>query len=208
MVNPLTADPQDIFGADDDLLNTDQEEALGSAATPMLLLDLEIPTDRPEPGLVPIGEFPFEVKRILSTDLGPSGYVSIRFAARCLAGEGKGRELTENLSLSPAAEWRRNQFLDAIHAPASGKIKVGSLIGARFWGSVRHEPYQDQVYAHIDAYLVGPPITDVNRTEAVAQRLTDNPGLDSDPEPAPRARTRQVKRAVQRELPGMDDLPF
>lgn len=113
-------------------------------------LDLEIDLARS----IPEGPALFEVKEITDTSDGPSGYANIRMRVAALNGEGEGKTLLHQVSLSPKADWRLNQFLDALRLPPKGKTSPGKWIGLRFWGNVIHEEWQGRTRPKIDEYLL------------------------------------------------------
>lgn len=153
-VNDLFGTPQDAS----DPWSTDTIEGMEPIGdvNPEEGFDDEIDLDRPEQGLVPEGVGPFLFKRIISANIGPSGFRNIRFEAQALAGEGKGRVLTDNLSLSPKAAFRLYQFLDSAGFPRGGKVTPRAFVNRIFWGEVQHEEYDGHPQARFSGFVIGP----------------------------------------------------
>lgn len=75
--------------------------------------------------------------------------------------------LTVFLSMSPAARWKLEQFLNAINAPTTGKMHYSELVGKRFRGLVRHEEYEGQKRATVDTFY---PVTNGSNTSNTVKK--------------------------------------
>ena len=63
--------------------------------------------------------------------------------------EDNGKELPLRLSLSAAARWKLDEFLDAVGAAASGEGKPEQFLGLVIRGSVVHAEYEGRLKAEI-----------------------------------------------------------
>jgi len=49
-----------------------------------------------------------------------------------------------NISLSPSARWKMDEFLDAMEADGKGEATAREFLGKGFKAYIKHEPYTDQ----------------------------------------------------------------
>ena len=69
------------------------------------------------------------------------------------AGEDNGKEITYRVSLSPAARWKLDEFLDAVGAPTKGSAKAGDFLGRLVRFHVVEGQYNDRIRNEVDALL-------------------------------------------------------
>lgn len=75
-------------------------------------------------------------------------------------------------SLSPAARWRFEIFLDAVGAPTSGKITMSKFFGKRFRAQITHEDYNGRPQANIGEMYPATTPSAVPQPSAVASGVT------------------------------------
>jgi len=75
-------------------------------------------------------------------------------------------------------------FLDAIEAPANGKMKVSELRGKNLWAKVYSQTYNEQESNKIKQFLKPALAAQLKETEevvaAAGERLRGDPGLEAD----------------------------
>lgn len=108
--------------------------------------DIELDRDT---GLVSLGTHLFKVGEI-KEGMGGSGYPNWTLDCICQdAGPDQGLHVRMNVSHSPQASWKKNEFLDAVDAPKKGKLSAGWFIGKLFRGTVTHGTYNNKPQAEI-----------------------------------------------------------
>ena len=113
----------------------------------------EIDLER-ETGLVSAGTHNFRIAGCKES-MGGSGYPNWAFDCICQdAGPDQGMHVRMNVSHSPQAAWKRNEFLDALGAPRKGKATSEYFIGKTFRGVITHETYKDQLQSIVDKCIV------------------------------------------------------
>ena len=125
----------------------------------------DIDLDR-DSGLVSVGTHLFKVIDCKKSING-SGFPNWAFDCVCQdAGPDQGMHVRLNVSHSPAAAWKKNEFLDALDAPRKGKSGSSVFFGKLFRGVVTHETYNNKPQAVISTCIsVDTPIpTDVSTT--------------------------------------------
>jgi hypothetical protein len=65
-----------------------------------------------------------------------------KFTCSCLTPGEEGKDVFLFLSLTPAARWRFEIFLDAIAAPATGAATIEKFVGRKFRAQIKHEDYE------------------------------------------------------------------
>jgi len=104
-------------------------------------------------GLPSMGVHTFKILRF-SEEMGGSGYPYIRYTVRVEdPGEDQGKEVLCMISLSPAAAWKKDQFLDALGAPKKGKATADKFVGHTFQANIAHELVDGIKRAVFDEYL-------------------------------------------------------
>jgi hypothetical protein len=68
-------------------------------------------------------------------------------------GNDEGKLVWDNVSLSPAARWKMEQFLDAMGAPATGEVFFEDYEGEYVQASVIHDLYDGKLQAKVDRLL-------------------------------------------------------
>jgi hypothetical protein len=91
-------------------------------------------------GLPSEGQHVFKVIRA-SEEVGASGPYW-RYVLQVQDGDEKGREMLLQLSLSPQARWKMDQFLDGMKAARKGSASMEEFVGKSLIGNVVHEPYE------------------------------------------------------------------
>jgi len=93
-------------------------------------------------GAPTVGVHTFRVDRVQEKE-GDSGYAYFGLSCVCQdQGEDQGKEVYHILSLSPAARFKMDEFLDAIGAPKKGKGTVSTFQGKVFRGDVIMDEYE------------------------------------------------------------------
>jgi hypothetical protein len=121
-----------------------------------------IPTNRPS--RIKPGIYQVRVKEVNAEGVGPSGYPTIKLVYDILLSNGKpsGRELRDNLSLSPKALFRVDSFMDAAGVEEGEDMEPRQLKGLGLWVRVEDQVYQGAKQAKVTAYL----------TESAMQNIT------------------------------------
>lgn len=104
-------------------------------------------------GLPSLGTHTWKIVSV-AEEIGGSGFPYWRFD--CLVqdkGEDQGKKATAWVSHSPAAQWKRDEFLDAVDAARTGKAVGESFIGKVFRGTCEHNERDGKLYANVDTYL-------------------------------------------------------
>lgn len=93
-------------------------------------------------GLPSLGTHLFKIVRF-SEETGASGPYW-RFVIQTQDGEDKGKEMLLQLSLSPQARWKVDEFLDAMKAAKTGKADGEDFVGKMLIGEVIHDKYENR----------------------------------------------------------------
>jgi hypothetical protein len=132
----------------------------------------------------------------VDVDEGPSGYPFLRVTYKALEGPEAGKEVQDIISLSPAARFRVDAWLDAMLMPKEGSARPAAFIGKTLRAEVTHEEYDGRVRARPKRYL-----PDLRHAPAPSQ-----PGGSADfskmppvpPSPVPRP-ARSIGQAIKAE---------
>jgi hypothetical protein len=134
--------------------------------------EIDLERSKLAPVGVPLG---FQVISSEKKPAKPGGYPGILITAKVVVVDTEkypdvepGGTATDYISLSPNARWKIDEFLDACHAPPSGKINYRQFVGWTFWARCKRDDYasrneetgEERVFpkAVIDKYLDGPTI--------------------------------------------------
>jgi hypothetical protein len=79
---------------------------------------------------------------------GPKG-TYWKFTVVCLDDGEADKTIIMVISLSPAARWKLEIFLDAVNAPKKGKAALEKFLNRKFRGNVTHELYEGRTQARI-----------------------------------------------------------
>lgn len=86
--------------------------------------------------------------------MGGSGFPYWNFRLKCVdEGPDKGQAVWAMISLSPAARFKLDQFLDAVGAPTKGTISHEHFVGKTLRATVKWETYNGSITAKPDAFL-------------------------------------------------------
>lgn len=97
-------------------------------------------------GLVTLGTHTFQVTERSSEEMGDSGFPYWRLICKVISvGDDQGKEVMHQISLSPQARFKVDEFLDGIGAPKKGKWTLGQCVGKKFRASVEHDTYQGKM---------------------------------------------------------------
>jgi hypothetical protein len=114
--------------------------------------DIEINLQRDSHDPMSIGTH-LAVVQYRGTSDGPSGFPFITVRLECLDEDELGNEALDRISLSPAARFRLDNFLDAIGAPRSGSMKVSQFDGHKVVVAIDHEDYNGETRARPVRYM-------------------------------------------------------
>lgn len=113
-------------------------------------IEVSLVRDIHEPMSVGTHRVKAQFKGIGQGQKGP--YLRMRY--ECIEeGPEEGFEATDNLSLSDAAKFKMDNFLDAIGAPRTGKVKASTFDGKELTVTIAMDEYNGNVRAKVDAYL-------------------------------------------------------
>lgn len=105
-------------------------------------------------GLVDLGTHTFQVTDRSSIEMGGSGYEYWRLICQVISpGENQGKEVMHQLSLSPSARFKIDEFLDGIGAPKKGKWTMEQCVGLKFRASVTHETYEGKMKTAFESII-------------------------------------------------------
>jgi len=88
-------------------------------------------------------------KKDESGEPAPGSHPYWRFDCACLTPGQEGLNASLFLSLSPAARWRMELFLDAVGAPEEGAITADKFMKRKFRAKVVHKDYQGKPQADL-----------------------------------------------------------
>lgn len=104
--------------------------------------------------LIPQGLYPF---RIIEFEVrqGGSGFPYISYTMELVAEskelqDWEGQRIWMNVSLSPQARWKLDEFLDAVGAPEKGTAEPGDFLGAVVLAEVVHNEWEGKLRPNIN----------------------------------------------------------
>lgn len=72
-----------------------------------------------------------------------------KFMCECLTEGENSKTVPMFVSLSPAARWRAELFLDAVAAPKKGEVSADKFVGKKFRAQITHELYDGKPQSRI-----------------------------------------------------------
>ena len=150
-------------------------------------------------GPIPEGIHPFQILEMsLSDEPGPSGYHYVSVKLSCLSeGPNMDKHVYTNLSLSPSARFKMEEFLDAVGAPHEGSGDLEDFVGERVRCQIKVDAFEGVDRAAVAKMLpwdenatnIKPEVKDLSRLESKRKRsiagkkVEDLVDLDEEAEP-------------------------
>ena len=105
-------------------------------------------------GAPSLGTHLFKVTKITEQMDTPSGFPNIMLQCTCQdKGPDQGKQVLLNVSMSPAAEWKRDEILDAMGFPQEGKIVSDAFMGKMFRANVLIQDVNGKERAGLDNFM-------------------------------------------------------
>jgi hypothetical protein len=104
-------------------------------------------------GVLPNGIYRLKIEAV-EEKTGPSGHPYLNMRYRVLInGQASQTAVWDVISLSPAARFKVDQFLDALAAPEEGNVSAQWFVGKFVWASLRTGEFNGNVRNEVNQYL-------------------------------------------------------
>jgi hypothetical protein len=115
--------------------------------------DVRIPLERKS--VIKPGTYQVRINEVDASSFGPSGFRNIKLVYEILSSSGKptGRQVWDNVSMSPKAAFMLDAFLDALGMDETGDMSARALKGKTLWVTIESKLYKGQKQPDVTAYL-------------------------------------------------------
>lgn len=123
------------------------------------------------------GVYKVRIEEVDDTQAGPSGFLNIKLTYQIISSSGKptGRQLFDNLSMSPKARFNMDNFLDAINAPEEGNVSPRSFKGKSLWVQVdKRKNNRGEIVPDVVGYLTEEAMKTIEATEVADVEISDD----------------------------------
>lgn len=130
---------------------------------------VQIPLKREGGSLLSDGLYRMKIEQVEEKN-GPSGhpYLNVRYRV-FVNGEASGVAVWDVISLSPAARFKVDQFLDSVGAPEEGQVSSKWFEGRFVWATLKTGEYNGNFRNEVNAYLSSETASQVGEGGGAAQ---------------------------------------